>query len=67
MVYRPERFIVDFPCSFIFDTLNYWRFSLRKSKDNFINIIGVNNNGRDTIVATNQKLNTLFPKSNRGS
>jgi hypothetical protein len=64
MVYRPERFIIDFPCSFTFDTLNYWRFSLKKSNDNLINIVGVNRNGRDVTLAVNQKLTTLFTKAN---
>jgi hypothetical protein len=64
MVFRPERFILDFPCSFTFDTLNYWRFSLKKAKDNLISVVGVNKNGRDITLATNQKLSTLFTKAN---
>jgi len=64
MVYRPERFIVDFPCSFSFDTLNYWRFSFKKYNDHSINIVGVDKNGRDITLATKQELNNLFTQSN---
>ena len=56
IIYRPERFIVDFPCSFSFDTANYWRFSLKKFNNDIVNIEGVNNGGRDISLATNQKL-----------
>lgn len=64
IVYRPENFITDFPCNFYFDTLHYWRFSLKKSQDDLVAIIGVNKNGQDITLATNQKLNSLFKSTN---
>lgn len=63
-IYRAERFVVDFPCSFNFDTLNYWRFSLKKSNDDLINIEGVNKGGRDIALTTKQKLTSLFNLTN---
>jgi len=63
-IFEPEKFIVDFPCAFSFDTLNYWQFSLKKFKNNLVTIIGVNKMGQDITLATNQKLSTLFGKAN---
>lgn len=61
---RPGNFVIDFPCSFSFDTLNYKEFSLKKSKDNLVTIIGECKDRQDTILATNQKLDSLFKVTN---
>jgi len=63
-IYRSENFNVDFPCSFSFDTSLYWRFSLKKSQNDLVSIVGVNRNGQDITLATNQKLNDLFQSTN---
>ena len=61
--YRPEKFIVDFPCNFVFDTSKYWNFELAKYNDTLVRIKGVNNLGRDKILTIPRSLNNLFISS----
>lgn len=60
---QPYKFITDFPSNFDFDTAQYWRFELSNYNDK-VNIVGVDNNGRDKIIATMLSLDSLFPTTN---
>ncbi len=42
------------------DTSKYWRFEFIKTIDNKTKIIGVDNNGQDSIFEINQTVNSLF-------
>lgn len=64
IAYRPENFNVDFPCSFSFDTSQYESFSFKKSQNNLVVVIGTNRHGKDSILVSNQKLNSLFALTN---
>ena len=64
IIYHAESFILEFPCSFEFDTTNYWRFYLKRFNDSIVDIEGASNGGPNFVLATNQKINALFKVSN---
>jgi len=50
----------DFPLRIELDTSKYWRFKFKKSLDQKIKIIGIDHNGNDIVIRSNQTESGIF-------
>jgi hypothetical protein len=50
----------DFPLKIELDTSKYWRFEFKKSLDQKIEIIGIDHNGNDIVIKSNQTESGIF-------
>jgi hypothetical protein len=50
----------DFPLKIELDTSKYWRFEFKKSLDHKIEIVGIDHNGKDIVIKSNQTESEIF-------
>jgi hypothetical protein len=63
-VYRPFRFVNDFPANYSFDTSKFWQFGFVEYKGRIIRVETVGHHGGDNFTAISQPVGQIFFKQN---